>query len=222
MQAARFVLVMGDKNYSSWSLRPWLMLRQCGVAFDEALIRLRQVDSKEKLKARSPSGLVPVLYHGKRVIWDSLAIGEYLAELFPEAGLWPQDRHARARARCVSAEMHSGFAPLRETMPMDFLGRRKGFVPGAAAQENIDRILALWAECRTRHGAGGPFLFGRRTIADAMYAPVVSRFRTYEIAVGDVARAYMDAVWDLPDMADWARGAAREMTAAEAPDSPSP
>ncbi|BAI70736.1 glutathione S-transferase [Azospirillum sp. B510] len=201
-------LVVGNKAYSSWSLRPWLAMRQAGLAFAETLVQLRQPDTAARIAAHSPSGRVPCLIHGGLAVWDSLAICEYVAELAPEAGLWPADRAARAVARSVSAEMHSGFASLRGTMSMDLKRDRKGEGMTEATAADIARIEALWADARSRFG--GPFLFGAFTIADAMFAPVVTRLETYGVAVRPETRAYMDAVLALPAMRDWTAAAKAE------------
>ncbi|MGA1856555.1 glutathione S-transferase family protein [Azospirillum sp. 11R-A] len=205
-------LVIGNKAYSSWSLRPWLALRQAGVAFAETVIVLRQPDTAARIAERSPSGRVPALIHDGLTVWDSLAICEYVAELAPEAGLWPADRAARAVARSVSAEMHSGFVSLRTTMSMDLKRDRKGQGMTEATAADIARIEALWDDARTRFGgpAGEPFLFGAFTIADAMFAPVVTRLETYGVAVSPVSRAYMDAVLALPAMREWTAAAKDE------------
>lgn len=205
-------LVIGNKAYSSWSLRPWLALRQAGIAFAETVIPLRQPDTAARIAERSPSGRVPALIHDGLTVWDSLAICECVAELAPEAGLWPADRAARAVARSVSAEMHSGFVSLRTTMSMDLKRDRKGQGMTEATAADIARIEALWADARTRFGvpAGGPFLFGAFTIADAMFAPVVTRLETYGVAVSPVSRAYMDAVLALPAMREWIAAAKDE------------
>nr|WP_142849154.1 glutathione S-transferase family protein [Telmatospirillum sp. J64-1] len=202
-----FVLVVGTKRYSTWSLRPYMALRHAGATFQEEEVTLRQPDTKAQILAHSPSGKVPLLIHNGLKVWDSLAICEYVAELFPEAGLWPAERDARAVARAVSAEMHAGFQALRQVMPMDISlhAPMSGIPP--EVQADIDRVTAIWRDCRARFGQGGPFLFGRFTIADAMYAPVVSRFTTYGVGVDDVSAAYMQAIWDLPAMRDWAAAA---------------
>ncbi|HEY0837440.1 MAG TPA: glutathione S-transferase family protein [Azospirillum sp.] len=196
-------LVLGNRAYSSWSLRPWLMLKRTGRPFAEVVIPLRRPDSKARILAHSPSGRVPLLKHGGRTVWDSLAIGEYLAETFPDAALWPADAHARAVARSVSAEMHSGFAALRTAMPMDLKGTYPGLGRTPECAADIARVTALWNDARTRFGAEGPFLFGRFSIADAMYAPVVTRFQTYGVELDSISRAYADAVLDLPAMREW-------------------
>ncbi|MGE5476119.1 MAG: glutathione S-transferase family protein [Bacteroidales bacterium] len=204
---APMTLVIGTKRYSSWSLRPWLAARMAGVEFDEVLVTLRQPDTKAEILKHSPSGKVPCLLTGTQAIWDSLAICEYLAELHPT--LWPEGREARAVARSVSAEMHAGFPNLRNTCSMDMCAVTPLAEVPAEVQAEIDRICALWNDCRARFGAkaGGPFLFGRFSVADAMYAPVVSRFTTFAIALDPVAQAYCDAIWSLPPMQEWKQAA---------------
>lgn len=200
---SRLVLVIGSKRYSSWSLRPWLLLRQADIAFDELVIRLRQDDTAARIAEHSPTGMVPLLKDGELRVWDSLAICEYVAELARARQLWPEARAARALARAVSAEMHSGFLPLRTTMPMDVVASiRLPEIPEAVAA-NIARIQAIWADCRNRFGAGGPFLFGNFTIADAMYAPVATRFRTYQVPLEPASQAYVETIYALPAMQDW-------------------
>ena len=193
------VLVIGNKNYSSWSLRPWLALKQLGIAFDEVRIPLYGPGAKEKILAHSPAGKVPILKDGETVVWDSLAILEYLAESHPR--LWPSHKQDKARARAISAEMHSGFPNLRKHMSMNTRKRYpgKGRTPEVMAE--IERIKAIWSAAR------GPFLFGDFTAADAMYAPVVLRFRTYDV---EVNRRYQDAVLALPAMKEWIEAAERE------------
>lgn len=211
-----YELVTGNKSWSSWSLRPWLLLKVFGIPFRETLVRLRQPNTKERILNRSPSGKVPALVTGDLVIWDSLAIMEYLAEEHPGAPLWPRDKDARALARAGSAEMHSGFYPLRARMPMDFLHACPCPPLNDELAQDIRRIVAIWRDCRGRSGGeGGPFLFGGFSIADAMFAPVATRFRTYNVdiaAFGDdgAAAAYCKTVLDLPEMAEWGRGAALE------------
>ena len=204
-------LVIGNKAYSSWSLRPWLAMRVAGLAFEEELIRLSQPGSREALLRHSPAGRVPVLKHDGRTIWDSLAILEYLAELAPDAGLWPADAEARALARSVSAEMHSGFQALRGAMPMNLrkhLPGRGRDLPDVA--DDILRITGIWRDCRQRFGDGGPFLFGTFCNADAMFAPVATRFRTYAVELDPVSRAYADAVLDLSAFREWQAAAQAE------------
>jgi glutathione S-transferase len=201
-------LVVGTKRISSWSLRPWLAAKMAGIDFDEIPITLRQPETKAEILKHSPSGKVPCLIHGGLVVWDSLAICEYLAELHPT--LWPEGREARAVARAVSAEMHAGFPRLRDVCSMDVCTTTPlAEVPEDVAAE-IARIQSLWNDCRTRFGtkgAGGPFLFGRFSVADAMYAPVVTRFTTYGIKLDATAQAYCDAVWSLPPMQEWKQAA---------------
>ena len=207
---ADITIFLGNKNYSSWSLRPWLALKQTGAAFDEVVIPLSEPATRGTILRHSPSGRVPALKHGELTLWDSLAICEYLAETFPEAGLWPVDAAARGIARSVSAEMHSGFSALRNHLPMNVRSSfpNRGVTP--EAQADINRIAALWRDCRKRFGAGGDFLFGGFSIADAMYAPVVSRLRTYRIELEEAIQAYVDAVWALPAMQEWATASRNE------------
>jgi len=204
------LLYVGTKNLSSWSLRPWLALSMTGAPFEEVVIALDKPDTRARIAAVSPTGKVPLLEHGGVKVWDSLAICEYIAELFPEAKLWPEDRAARAVARAVSAEMHAGFTDLRRELSMDIRGRTPKQDLSPAVRADITRILSLWRDTRGQYGAGGAFLFGGFTIADAMYAPVVTRFVTYDVAVDDEARAYMDAILALPPMQRWIAGAEAE------------
>jgi len=216
MTTINYTLVIGDKNLSSWSLRPWLALKHCGIPFAEVRIRLRQPDSKAEILRHTPSGKVPALKTKTGVVWDSLAILEYLAERHPEHRLWPQAEEARAAARSISAEMHAGFAALRNDMSMDLLGRLPSPPISAALETDIRRIAAIWKDTRARFGTGGPFLFGAFSNADAMYAPVATRFRTYGV---DLARfgddgsgtAYAAAILALPAMAEWTEGAKEEV-----------
>lgn len=207
---SQLTLVVGTKNYSSWSLRPYLALAHTGQPFQEVVIQLGEPDTTQRILEHSPSGRVPLLKHGELAIWDSLAICEYLAETFPEARLWPQDRAARAVARAVTAEMHSSFTSLRQHMSMNLHARKpgQGRAPGVA--EDIARIQALWNDCRARFGQGGPFLFGAFSLADAFYAPVASRFVTYDVALEPVCAAYRDAVLALPSFQKWAEAAKHE------------
>jgi glutathione S-transferase len=207
--AAR-ILVIGNRNYSSWSLRPWLFMKQNAIAFEEVCIPLYQAGSKERLLEYSPSGKLPVLLEGEIRIWDSLAILEYLAERHPGARAWPADAVARATARSVCAEMHSGFPALRQNLSMNV---RKVFAQRSWPAEvgaEIERVQSLWQSCRERHGTGGPFLFGRFSAADAMYAPVVWRFVGYSVPLAPAARAYCDAMLALPSMQEWRAAAAAE------------
>ncbi len=216
---APYRLIIGNKVWSSWSLRPWLMLKKTGLAFDEVHVALRQADTKTQILALSPAGKVPALEVGGLVVWDSLAIIEYLADRHPELGIWPQNVEARAIARAVAAEMHSGFQALREHCPMDFLASKPMQQVPDAVELNIRRIVASWLDTMTRFGQSGPFLFGAFSAADAMYAPVCSRFRTYIPDLGRYgddgrAQAYVDAVFALPEMALWAEGARAEVAGA--------
>ncbi len=215
-------LVIGNKNTSSWSLRPWLALQRARIPFTEVNIDLRARDAKAQILRHSPSGKVPALLVGSQVIWDSLAIMEYLAEAHPEAKVWPAPLKARAHARSVAAEMHSGFKPLRDSCPMDFTARTpKARLPQDVAAD-VRRIVGVWRDCRDRYAKGGPFLFGRFSAADAMYAPVASRFRTYLPnlgAYGDdgTAQAYVEALFVMPEMAEWGEAARQEVEAAARP-----
>ena len=213
---AEFTIYIGNKNYSSWSLRAWLMLKHTGASFEEVLIPLSEASTRANILRHSPSGKVPGLQHGDHVVWESLAIGEYLAELFPAARLWPEEMTARSIARAASHEMHAGFAALRTHLPMNMRSSfpERGVTP--ESQADINRITALWRECRSRFGAGGDFLFGHFTIADAMYAPVVSRFRTYKIELQDEAQRYADAIWALPSLQEWLMAARKEPMIIEA------
>jgi len=192
-------------------MRPWLVLRQAGADFEEIVIPLRHPDTKAQILAHSPAGKVPILKHGDRVIWDSLAIFEYLAERFPGKGLWPEDAEARALARSVSAEMHSGFPALRNHMPMDLRSKHLGKGFGEGVVDDIKRICDLWSDCRVRFGDGGPYLFGRFSMADAMYAPVVGLFVTYGVNLPPSARGeYVEAVWNHPHVWEWRDAAGEE------------
>lgn len=204
-----YELVIGDKNISSWSLRPWLAMKHAGIPFREINITLRTPEAKAQILRHSPAGKVPaLLVDGKQVVWDSLAILEYLAEVHAEAQLWPARLEVRAHARSAAAEMHAGFQALREHCPMDLVRRLpKSSLPDPVSAD-VRRIVGLWRDCRGRYGAGGGLLFGAFSAADAMYAPVASRFRTYlpDLAVyGDdgSAQAYVDTLFALPAMAEW-------------------
>lgn len=197
-------LVIGNKNYSSWSMRPWLALRVGGIAFEERFIPLYASPAdKQRILDITPAGKVPALIDGDVTVWDSLAIIEYAAERFPEAGLWPANPASRAHARSISAEMHSGFSALRRECGMN-LHRRIGAKPlSDNARADIARIQELWTDCRRRSAGDGPFLFGSFTAADAMYAPVIHRFRTYAIEVTSPVREYMDAMMALSAFRQW-------------------
>jgi glutathione S-transferase len=203
-------LVIGNRNYSSWSLRGWLAASQSGIAFETELVRLSEPGSHAALLSRSPAGRVPVLEHGERVVWDSLAIIEYLAELCPDAGLWPADPDARAMARSIAAEMHAGFAALRAQMPMNLRKALPGKGRGPGVADDIARIGAIWREARGRFGQDGAFLFGRYSAADAMYTPVAARFRTYGVELDATCQAYADAVLAWPAFLAWQADALEE------------
>ncbi|MDP3691412.1 glutathione S-transferase family protein [Bradyrhizobium sp.] len=205
-------LVIGNKNYSSWSLRPWLAMRAGNIPFEEIFVPLYtdKAADKDRILSFSHSGKVPVLIDGDITIWDSLAIIEYLAERFPEARLWPEDRARRAHARSISAEMHSGFVALRNECGMNLHRPVRAIELSADARANVARIEAIWTECRERWGRSGPFLFGTFGAADAMFAPVVHRFRTYAIAVAPQAVAYMETMTALPAFAEWTRAGLAE------------
>jgi glutathione S-transferase len=207
---ARPTLVIGNKNYSSWSLRPWLALRMAGIEFDEILIPLYESGSSPEILRYSPAGKVPILRHGDLTVWESLAICEYAAELAPHAGLWPRESSARAHARAISAEMHAGFAALRAALPMNLRAVGVRIPIGPVVRADIDRIVAIFEDCRSRLGAGGPFLFGGFTNADAMFAPVVTRFHSYGVALPSASQAYADAIRALPAMQEWASAGVAE------------
>ncbi len=204
-------LILGNKNYSSWSFRPWIGMRMAGVPFEEEVISLNAPDFKARVGSVSGTGKVPVLIDGDVRVWESLAILEYIAEKFPAARLWPDDPAARAHARAISSEMHAGFLPLRRLCPMNMWRpvKKRELTPEVAV--NVARIDALWSDCRTRFGRGGPFLFGTFGAADAMYAPVVSRFHTYAVEVGPASRAYMQALMALPAWSEWQEAGRREL-----------
>lgn len=203
-------IVIGNRNYSSWSLRGWLAVKHTGLLFTEIFIPLDSPDSKAQIAANSKSGLVPVLKVDGHEVWDSLAIIETLNDVAPDAGLWPEDFNARARARSVSAEMHSGFYPLRRDMPMDLRASYPGVGHTEKALLNAARINTLWTGCREHYGSGGDYLFGQWSAADMMYAPIVGRFRTFGVPVDVTVQKYLDAVWAHPDMQEWVQGAVDE------------
>jgi len=217
---ADLFLLIGNKKYSSWSLRPWLVLKQAGLAFDEQQVALSRPDTRANILKYSPSGRVPFLRHGKIEVWESLAICEYLAEAFPAAGLWPKDVAARAQARAVSNEMHGGFADLRRFLAMDVSRdlKEEGKKRAPHVADEISRIQQIWADCRQHFGKAGPFLFGTFTVADGMYAPVVTRFVTYGIKLMPVAASYVETMMGLPAMKDWVDAAKRETWVIDYPD----
>jgi glutathione S-transferase len=207
-------LIVGNKNYSSWSMRPWIAMKVAGIPFEEMVISLDAADFKARVGAFSGTGKVPVLIDGDVHVWESLAILEYLAEKFPDAGLWPKDVAARAHARAIANEMHGGFLPLRRLLPMNMWRPviKRELTPAVAV--NVARIEQMWSGARARFGqktnSDGPFLFGRYGAADAMYAPVVSRLHTYDVTVGAGTRAYMDAVRALPAWREWYQAGIKE------------
>jgi len=211
---AEFTLVIGNKNYSSWSLRGWLMARIAGIEFDEVMVPLDLPDTAASIKKHSPSGKVPVLVHRGLAIWESLAIAEYLNDLKPEAILWPSSQAARAHARSISAEMHAGFGELRSNMPMNIRSSYPGKGMTPAVRADIERITGLWRDCRKRFGGAFPkddgFLFGTFSAADAMFAPVVTRLRTFGVQLDSDADAYCTAVMAYAPMKEWVDAAKNE------------
>jgi glutathione S-transferase len=207
---ADLTLVIGNKNYSSWSMRPWVLMKQLGIGFEERRLAFNSPEWDAQIERWSPSRLVPVLWRGDQSVWDSLAIMEALNEWFPAKGVWPSDPAARAFARCITAEMHSGFRDLRSSMPMNIRGVHPGKGLKPEVQANIDRIVGLWTEARRRFGAGGPFLFGAFCAADAMYAPVVMRFKTYGVKLPATAQQYCDAMHSAPGVRAWVEEALKE------------
>ena len=206
---AKAVLTISSKNYSSWCLRGWLMAKWSGLDFEEQMVSPDDPSVRAELLLQSSSILVPALTHDDVTIWDTLAIGEYLHEKFPRAGLLPKDAAARAHCRAICGEMHSGFAALRSALPVNLKSVKPGFVVWSAAQADIDRILKIWQDCFAKYG--GPYLFGQRpTIADAMYAPVCTRFRTYCVKLPSDAEAYSERIMTLPTMVEWIEAAKAE------------
>jgi glutathione S-transferase len=204
----RTTLTISSKNYSSWSLRGWLMARLAGIKFEEVVVEPNDADARAEILLLSPSILVPCLTYAEMKVWDTLAIGEFLNEIAPKAGLLPKDRAKRAHCRSVCGEMHSGFVSLRQALPMNIRAEFSCFKIWSKAQADIERILAVWRECLAAYG--GPFLFGEVSMADAMYAPVVSRFRTYGVKLEGAPKAYAERVWDLPTMREWREAALAE------------
>jgi glutathione S-transferase len=203
-------LVIANKNYSSWSLRPWMALTMAGIPFTESLIQLDIPSTKEKIAEHSKAGRVPVLHHGKLTIWESLAILEYLAETFPQKNLWPKTLAARAMARSAANEMHGGFSALRNDCPMNLRRPRKAIQISEAVHADVRRIEEIWRDCRARFGKGGKFLFGKFCNADAMFAPVVTRLDTFDIKVAPDSRDYMNNVLATPAFKSWKEAALME------------
>jgi glutathione S-transferase len=196
-------LVIGNRNYSSWSMRPWFAMRVAGIEFSDEVIPLDQPETKQRIAAHSGAGRVPVLHHGDVTVWESLAILEYLAETWPDAQLWPAAAGARAMARAAASEMHAGFQALRKHCPMNMRRARAPIELPPGVTADVRRIEELWRTCRDAHGGDGPFMFGRFSNADAMFAPVVNRFEVYAIEVSEPSRAYMEAVMALPAWQTW-------------------
>lgn len=203
-------LIIGNKRYSSWSFRPWLLMKHAGIPFREIQIMIGQKDSGKKISRYSPGGRVPVLLDGKVTVWESLAICETVTEQFPSKNLWPRDKGARAVARSISHEMHAGFQALRKNLPCHFILRHKNFRIPAEAKPDIARVQEIWTSCRRQYGKGGPFLFGEFSVADAMYAPVVFRFLAYGVPVNKVSRKYMKVMETLPATREWILAALEE------------
>jgi glutathione S-transferase len=196
-------LVIGNKKYSSWSLRPWIAMKHIGLTFEEVVIPMALSTTKAEMLKYSPNGLVPALIDGDLTIFETIAILEYLNDKFPEARLWPNDIAARAHARAIAAEMHAGFAALRRDCPMNMNREVKKHIVSPEAQKNVARIDALWSNSRKHFGKSGPFLFGHFTNADAMYAPVINRFHVYDLPRSNASQAYMDAMMALPSWKEW-------------------
>jgi glutathione S-transferase len=194
-------LIIGDKNYSSWSLRPWLAARQAEIPFEEISIPLRQATTKAEILKYSPTGKVPCLIDGDTVVWESLSICEYLAEQAP--ALWPSEKRARAEARSIACEMYSGFTALRQGMSLDVRASLPFLPPSVEVRADVARIVSVWEDCRKRYGHAGPFLFGHFTNADAMYAPVVFRFQTYHVDLPEMSRQWLETMAALPAMREW-------------------
>jgi glutathione S-transferase len=211
---AAAMLTISSRNYSSWCLRGWLLCRMAGLEFQEEMLSTNDPSARAELLLLSPSFLVPALVHNGIKVWDTLAIAEYLNEQFPRAGLLPKDIGARAHCRAVAGEMHSGFTNLRSALPMNLKAAYPGFKVWAGAQADIDRIVAIWRECLSQYG--GPYLFGAKpTLADAMYAPVVTRFNTYDVTLDRACQDYCETILNLPDMLEWIEAAKAEPEAVE-------
>ena len=201
-------LTISSKNYSSWSLRGWLLCKFAGLTFEEQLLPSDDPATRAELLLLSPSFLVPRLTHGTVIVWDTLAIAEYLNDVRPKAGLLPKDRAAAAHCRSICGEMHAGFSNLRAALPMNLRSTHPGFTVWSGAQADIDRVSAIWNDCLTTYG--GPYLFGTRTMADAMYAPVATRFRTYDVQLDPACSAYAAHCLAMPEMAEWEAAALAE------------
>jgi glutathione S-transferase len=209
--AMSITLVIGNKNYSSWSMRPWLVLAHHNIPFEEIVINLYADDKKQRILEFSPTGKVPVLKDGKQTIWETLAILEYFADKFPDLHLWPKDAQARAHARAVSNEMHAGFQALRQATPMNLKRVPRPIPLSDEVKADVARVEAIWNDCRMRYGKSGHFLFGDFSVADCMYAPVATRLRTYDVPVDLVASAYVDTIYGLPAFQRWQEAALKEV-----------
>lgn len=207
-ETSKATLTISSKNYSSWSLRGWLLARFAGLAFEEIVTAPDDPAARAEILLLSPTILVPCLRHEGATIWDTLAIGEYLSETFPQAGLLPADRILRAHCRSICGEIHSGFTTLRASLPVNLKSHFPGFKVWNRAQADIDRVCAIWRECLD--ASGGPYLFGKRTMADAMYAPVVTRFVTYDVGLEPRLQAYADLIMAMPEMVEWIEAARAE------------
>ena len=205
---AKATLTISSKNYSSWSLRGWLLTKFSGLDFEEIVTAPDDPSARAEILLLSPTILVPCLRHDGATIWDTLAIGEYLNETMPHAGLLPEDRIQRAHCRSICGEIHSGFATLRASLPVNLKGHFPGFKRWTRAQADIDRVCAIWRDCLAQ--SGGPFLFGERTMADAMYAPVVTRFATYDVKLEPLLATYADMIMNMPEMVEWITAAKEE------------
>ncbi len=203
-------LVIGNKAYSSWSLRPWILLGQMHIPFEEVAINIYEDKGKRLMRKHAPTGKVPVLYDGDIHVWESLAIMEYVAEKYPDKNIWPKNKAARAHARAISNEMHAGFQGLRQHCPTNFVREVRKRELTEAAAKDVDRLEAMWADARRRFGKGGPFLFGKFSAADAMFAPVVNRLHVYDVKVKKATREYMEAIRALPAWVAWHDEAAKE------------
>jgi glutathione S-transferase len=203
-------LIIGNKNYSSWSLRPWIAMKQIGLDFEEILIPMVMPGTKAEMLKYAPTGLVPVLIDGDATLFETIAILEHLNDRFPDARLWPKDIAVRAHARSIAAEMHGGFAALRRDCPMNIRRPVKKHIVSPEAAQHAERIDALWSDARARYGKGGPFLFGHFTNADAMYAPVINRFHVYDVPRSKISQAYMNTMMELPAWQEWDRASRTE------------
>lgn len=207
---SRFKLVIGNKNYSSWSLRAWLMMKHADIPFEEIIIPLQQAETKKLIEQHSPTGRVPVIFHDDWLVWDSLSIGEYLAEIFPDKHFWPADLQARSWARSIVSEMHSGFVPMRKACRMDLKRINKPTNAPAEALHDIARIQNIWEETYERYGQNGSYLMGEYSLVDMFFAPVVTRFVSYGIPTSELCRNYINTMVNHPHMQEWTEAALKE------------